>query len=372
MAPRAAGAGLTHLRAKPAAPVRPVHGRRYDRSVAALRTSIRRRPRRAIVLSGGGNLGALQVGMLRALVEAGITADVVLGCSIGAVNGAAFARSPDEEGIARLVAFWTRPESGEPVMPGSRLPPLVQLLRKGESLHAPDGLRSRLDWLYGADATFEDLAVPFQCVAAEVETAAETWFDSGPLVAPIMASSSLPAVYPATMIDGRRYLDGGVVNNVPVARAVELGCREIVVLHVGLHGRPDARIRRPLDAALEAYWVARNARFANDLANLPAGVEAVILPPGDRPDIRYDDFSHSAELIKRGHRNAVAFLAERAREVDRRGAGGALDRLRDGVRSRRWVADARRAAVDPGGAVLRPEGETAPPTGLAERADPLS
>jgi NTE family protein len=324
-----------------------------------------------VVLSGGGNLGALQVGMLRALVEAGISADVVLGCSIGAVNGAAFARSPDEQGIERLVAFWTRPESGERVMPGSRLPPLVQLLRKGESLHSPDGLRSRLEWLYGPDADFEDLAVPFQCVAAEVETAAETWFDSGPLVPPIMASSSLPAVYPATTIDGRRYLDGGVVNNVPVARAVELGCREIIVLHVGLHGRPDARIRRPLDAALEAYWVARNARFANDLMNLPAGIEAIILPPGERPDIRYDDFSQSAELIARGHRNAAAFLADRARELDRRGTAGALDRLRDGVLSRRWVADARRAAVDPGGAVLRTEGEPEPPAELDDPPDPL-
>ena len=326
------------------------------------------------MLSGGGNLGALQVGMLRALVEAGITADVVLGCSIGAVNGAAYARSPDAEGIERLVAFWTRPESGEQVMPGSRLPPLVQLLRRGESLHAPDGLRARLGWLVGPDAAFEDLAVPFQCVAAEVETAAETWFEAGPLVPAIMASSSLPAVYPATTIDGRRYLDGGVVNNVPVARAVELGCREIIVLHVGLHGRPDARIRRPLDAALEAYWVARNARFANDLANLPPGVEAIILPPGERPDIRYDDFSHSEELIARGHRNAVEFLAGRAREAERRGAPGALDRLRDGVRSRRWIADARRAAVDPAGAVLRADdpGSSADAGALDDPTDPLS
>ncbi len=308
--------------------------------------------------------------MLRALVDAGITADVVLGCSVGAVNGSTFARWPDPEGIDRLERFWTGADAGEPVMPGSRLPPLVQLLRKGDSLHRPDGLRTRLERLHGVEATFEELVVPFQCVAAEVDTAAETWFDSGALVPAVMASSALPAVYPATTIAQRRYLDGGVVNNVPISRALELGCREIVVLHVGLHGRPDARIRRPLDAALQAYWVARNARFANDLAHLPDGVEAVILPPGDRPDIRYDDFSHSAELIERGHRNATAFLAERAEAFERRASAGALERIRTGVRSRGWVATAQRAAIDPEGAVLRADDSDATAGATTEDGGP--
>ena len=102
----------------------------------------------------------------------------------------------------------------------------------------------------------------------------------------------------AVRIGGRRYIDGGVVDNVPLARAVELGAKRIYVLHVGLHGRPNAEVRRPLDAALIAYWIARNHRFARDLSALPKSVEAIVLPPGDRPDIRYDDFGQTTDLIE--------------------------------------------------------------------------
>jgi NTE family protein len=338
-------------------------------AVVALRSRLRRRFRRAFVLSGGGNLGALQVGMLRALVELGIEPDVVLGCSVGAINGAAFAVQPGVAGVERLEEFWTRPDGAE-VMPGSRLPPIVSMLRRGEALHSGEGLRIRLGELFGAGATFEDAVVPFQCVAADVDSAVETWFDEGPLVPPVTASAAMPAVFPVVEIEGRRYLDGGAVNNVPISRAVELGCREIVVLHVGLHGRPDATIRRPLDAALQAYWVARNARFANDLANLPDGVEAIILPPGERPDLRFDDFTQSAELIRRGYRNALRFLERRTAELEAH--PGPVDRLRSGIRQRTWIQEVRRAVVDPEGAVVRGDrGEDPSATGADESGRPV-
>lgn len=319
------------------------------------------------MLSGGGNLGALQVGMLRALVEFGVEPDVVLGCSVGAINGAAFALRPDLAGVELLEEFWTRPDGAE-VMPGSRLPPIVSMLRRGESLHTGEGLRSRLGDLLGGAARFDDTIVPFQCVAADVDSAVETWFDEGPLIPPVTASAAMPAVFPVVEVAGRRYLDGGAVNNVPISRAIELGCDEVIVLHVGLHGRPDASIRRPLDAALQAYWVARNARFANDLANLPDGVEAVILPPGERPDVRFDDFSQSAELIRRGHRNATRFLERRAAATELR--AGPVDRLRTGLRPRAWLAEVRRAAVDPEGAVLRAEPASSESTDRTESAPP--
>jgi len=325
--------------------------RRLNRivGVVALKPRLRRRLRRAFVLSGGGNLGALQVGMLKALAEFELEPDVILGCSVGAINGAGAALMPGFEGVRRLEEFWTRPD-GEDVMPGSRLPPIVQMLRRGEALHTGSGLRARLAELLGPESTFDDLKVPFQCVAADVDSAVETWFEEGELIPPIVASAAMPAVFPTVVIGGRRYLDGGAINNVPISRAIDLGCREIYVLHVGVHGRPDTTIRRPLDAALQAYWVARNARFANDLANLPDGVEAVILPPGERPEVRFDDFSQSAELMRRGHRNAVRFLEHRV------GGGPApADRLRLGIRQRTRMNEIRRAAVDPAGGVVRGE-----------------
>jgi len=325
--------------------------------VATLRTITRRKPRVAFVLSGGGNLGALQVGMLRALTEHGITPDVVLGCSIGAMNGAAFSLDPTLTGIDRLQEHWL---DGVTVIPPSRLPSVVQLVRKGESLHSNDGLRRSLELLLGPTRRFEDLSLDFECIAAEVDTAAEHWFHEGYLVPAVLASAALPAVFPVVTIEGRRYIDGGAVDNVPISRAVELGCREIYVLHVGRHGKPDAEIKRPFDAAMQAYWVARNGRFARDLAALPDGVEALVLPPGGRPDIRYDDFSHTEVLIDRGYDNSVAFLAERAAlDAERRVRSEVLqplERWMVSARNRSWRRDAQRAATGPdGGVVSAPE-----------------
>ena len=278
----------------------------------SIRALGRRKPRVAFVLSGGGNLGAIQVGMLRALWERDIEADVVLGCSVGALNGGAWAADPTGYGLANLERAW-REMSSHDVMPSSRIPGAVQLVRKGESLYSNRGLRASVERFLGHRSTFEELELPFECVATDVDLATEHWFSTGSLVEPILASAALPSVYPIVRIGGRRYLDGGVVDNVPIARAVELGARKIYVLHVGLHGRPHAQVKRPLDAALMAYWIARNHRFARDLAALPKSVEAIVLPPGDRPDIRYDDFGQTDELLEQGYQSASTYLDELAR-----------------------------------------------------------
>ncbi|MFM7063342.1 MAG: patatin-like phospholipase family protein [Actinomycetes bacterium] len=317
-----------------------------------------RRRRTAFVLSGGGNLGALQVGMLRALAEAGIVPDVVVGCSVGSLNGAAFAGAPTVAGVRRLEDHW-RTTTSFTIMPASRIPPAVNLVRKGESIHSSDGLRQNLQEILGGYRTFEDLALPFHCVATDVEAANGAWFSEGELLPAVLASAALPAVYPPVTIDGRRYIDGGVVDNVPIGRAVELGCTTVYVLHVGPHGRPDVEIRRPLDAALLAYWIARNHRFARDLATLPAGVEAVVLPTGVRPDIRYDDFSQTPELVAQGYALTSTFLAERALAAPPRRRTAErlepLQRLVVSARARRRRQLAQAAVDGTAGAVITGE-----------------
>src|SRR3954468_9556304 len=100
----------------------------------------RHRPEKtAFVLSGGGNMGALQVGMLRALVERDIRPDLVLGCSVGALNGAAYAADPTPAGVDRLEDLWLR-LAGPDVMPASNwLPSALNLAKRGESIHSNDG-----------------------------------------------------------------------------------------------------------------------------------------------------------------------------------------------------------------------------------------
>ena len=204
--------------------------------------------------------------MLRALAERDIVPDVVLGCSVGALNGAGYAADPTVDGVARLEEHW-RSTTSHTLMPSSRIPSAVQLLRKGESLHSQRGapLRAR-----GRCSVPSHASRTSCCPSSASRPTSSTPSSAGSTRAiwskPILASAALPARLPPVVIDGRRYIDGGVIDNVPIARAVELGCRTIYVLHVGLHGRPDAEIKRPLDGALLAYWIARNSRFARDLA----------------------------------------------------------------------------------------------------------
>jgi NTE family protein len=271
-----------------------------------------RHPQRPVgfVLSGGGNLGALQVGMMRALLEHDIRPDLIVGCSVGAINGAGLAEDPTLAGALRLERLW-RALDGRELMPsGGFVPNTVAIARRGEAIHENHGLRRHIEESLTA-RTFEELAIPFQCVATDVVGVREVWFRSGPLIEPILASAALPAVYPAVEIDGVRYLDGGIVDDVPMSRAVELGARTLYVLQVGLFSRPRPEPKRPLDVAVQAYWIARHHRFKRELAAMPPDIELHLLPTGQTPSMRYNDFTRTSELISLAYEASSAYLAGR-------------------------------------------------------------
>ena len=263
----------------------------------------------AFVLSGGGNLGALQIGMMRALIERGVRPDLVVGCSVGAINGAGLAEDPTTAGVGRMERLW-RELDGKELMPRSVLPQPVALARRGEAISDNAGLRRALEERLTA-RTFEELVVPFQCVATDVIGVREVWFRSGPLIDPILASAALPAVYPSVVIDGVRYLDGAIVDDVPVGRAVELGARTIYVLQVSGFARPRKEPRRPLDVAIQSYWIARHHRFKRELDAVPPDVDVHLLPTGQTPSMRFDDFTRSAELMSLAYEASSDYLAGR-------------------------------------------------------------
>jgi NTE family protein len=272
-----------------------------------LRDLLRRRPGPiAVVLSGGGTYGAVQVGMLRSLVEHDIRPQFVLGSSIGAVNGAIYAQDPTLSGLARLEELW-RGLDGQGILPTGWLPNALALARKGEAIHTNDRLRGLLEGVLRTE-TFEGLEVPFQCVATDVGDAREVWFSTGRLVDPILASAALPGILPAVEIDGVRYLDGAIVNDVPISRAVSLGATTIYVLQCGTIDRPRPEPKRPLDVVVQAYWAARHHRFKTALETLPEGVEAIVLPTGTTATLRYNDFTKSGELIRSAHGATERFL----------------------------------------------------------------
>lgn len=263
--------------------------RRFRRRLTGKRTS-------AFVLSGGGNLGAVQVGMLRALAERRIVPDIVIGCSVGAINGAAFAAEPNLDGVDRLDRIWRRIAMGDPdLMPSGFIPVVAQMARKGEAMHTQDRLAGLLDDELPAK-TFGALKIPFTCVATDLDAAAEHWFDSGRLVPALLASAALPAVYPALEHGGRRFIDGGVLHEIHTAQALAMGATDLYLLHVGhLDGR-SSEVQRPFDSAMRAYWTARRYRLEEDLKRVPSDCRVHLLPAGSNPQLRFDDFSQGAEL----------------------------------------------------------------------------
>lgn len=268
-------------------------------------------PRTAFVLGGGGNLGAVQVGMLRALVERGITPDVLVGCSVGALNAAGLASSPDIAGVEHLHRRWLGTIK-DGVFPPGRLNGPWMLLRKATSLYGNQKLRDLIERSVPY-RSFEDAVVPVHVVATSLHTGRERWFSSGPVIEPILASAALPAVFPPVVIDGEPLIDGAVVDNVPVSRALSLGATRLYVLHVGNFQRPRQIPRRPIDVLLQSFSIARNHRFLTESAAEAEGVELVTLPGIDPGGLKRNDFTRSLQLMERAHAAAGSFLDARKR-----------------------------------------------------------
>ncbi len=243
----------------------------------------------AFVLGGGGVLGAHEVGMLEALAEADIRPDVVLGTSIGAVNGALFAADPGPGGVERLRELWSGTTFAE-LSSGALLRRAGTLARSRTHLESFPELRRRLREVLPVTRV-EELRLPFQCVAACIERAAEHWFDAGPLAEVLLASCAVPGLLPPVRIGEEHFIDGGIVNSIPVSRAVGLGARRIFVLQVGRIERPLRPPRWPWEVGLVAFEVARRHRFAHDLHSLPEDIEVHVLPTGGSAAPAYNDLA---------------------------------------------------------------------------------
>lgn len=243
----------------------------------------------AFVLGGGGVLGAHEVGMLHALAERSIKPDIVLGTSIGAINGAMFAADPTVEGVERLGRLWDDSNLAG-VSAGALLRRVTTLARTGTHLQSLEEVRRRLADAFPVERV-EELELPFQCVAASIERAAEHWFADGVLTDVVLASCAVPGILPPVPIGDEHFIDGGIVNSIPVARAVALGAKTIYVLQVGRLERPLQPPRWPWEVGLVAFEVARRHRFASDLASLPDGVRLHLLPTGGSAAPAYNDLT---------------------------------------------------------------------------------
>jgi NTE family protein len=259
-------------------------------------------PLTALVLAGGGTRGAIQVGMLQVLTEHGFVPDRIYGSSVGAVNGAAFAGDPTRDGVQRMTEIW-RGLTRDTVYPQGRLHGPWLYVQQRDSVFVNAGLRKVIEEGIGFER-LEDAVIPIEVVATSLTDGRERWFTYGPAVEAVLASSAVPAIFPPVEIDGERFIDGGVVDNVPIRRAVDGGATRIVVLLCGPPNYTPSSPRRPVEAMLNALLISIHARFARDLAQLPEGVEVIVCSGSDGEIRDFDDFSTTEALIALGREEA--------------------------------------------------------------------
>ena len=265
----------------------------------------------AFVLGGGGLLGAHQVGMLRALIERGITPKLIVGTSIGAVNGAMIANDPSLSTIERMAELWTS-IGQKGALDASIFEQIKIFSQSGTHLRSNESLRQLFTDAFTVER-IEDLVVPLQCVAASIEAASIHYFESGPLIDAVLASSAMPGLLPPVEINGQHYIDGGLVAPIPLDRAIELGATTIYVLQVGWIEAPLTVPSSPWEVAMVAFEIARRHRFVEALASVPAEVKVHVLPTGE-PKLfnnlkhRVSNSSIVSERIEQSYKATCAYL----------------------------------------------------------------
>jgi NTE family protein len=275
------------------------------------------RPHTAFVLSGGASLGALQVGMLRALFERGIVADVLVGTSVGALNAAFIASRPQTPETARELARVWRGIRREDAFPFSVWTLVGGLAGQRDHLVPARGLRR----IVQQHIEFDDLAqaaVPLHLVAFDVVAGAENVLCDGPAVEAIVASCSIPGIFPPVAIGDKLLVDGGVVNNTPIRHAIELGAERIYVLPTQEPARAQRSApRTALDAAIYGLGVLVTSRLEADIARYQSDVTLVVLPAANLNHVQPTDFNHSSHLTAEAHAASRDALARAANEQHR-------------------------------------------------------
>lgn len=269
----------------------------------------------AFVFAGGGSLGAVQVGMLKALAGGSPAPDFVVGASVGALNAAYYAASPDADGIAGLERIWMRLTRMD-VFPFTILGTALCLLGRRDHLAFPHRLRALIESELSCPR-LEDTVLPCHVVATDALDGTEVTLSSGDAAEALLASAAIPAVFPAVTIGGRVLIDGGIASNTPISAAFALGATRVVVLPTGLPCALREPPRGAIAIALHALNLLSMRQLLADVDRFAGRCELAVVPPLCPLATNTYDFSHSAELIGRAEAETRRWLREGGLEGQR-------------------------------------------------------
>jgi len=290
-------------------------------------TAQRTTHRDVFVLSGGAARGAVQVGMMQTLFEAGVVPHAFVGTSVGALNAAFMGWDPRLERVHQLADHWLRLTTRD-IFPGTTWSRLAHLAQRHAYLFSSDSLR-RLITSWVPATRLEDLATPVRVTTTALAGAGATYHDRGDLVSLLLASTAVPGVFAPVHLPGHDgaqvpHVDGGVADLVPVAGATALDPTRVFVLDASVPPRVP-RGRTPIDLLVASLGTAMRARSIPDLG---PDVEVHHLQTRDL-GTRMTDFSRTAEHLALGRTAAASLLDRLADDTRVRPPAARHHRLRD-------------------------------------------
>jgi NTE family protein len=265
----------------------------------------------AFVLAGGGSFGAVQAGMLRELLARDIVPDLIVGSSVGAINGAHLAGAPTPQGVAQLEAIW-RGLSRRDVFPlGWRS--VLGLATRRDFIVDPGGMRRLLE-AHLPYREIESARIALHVVATDLLGGSAVRLSSGPVVDAVLASAAIPGAFPPVRIGEHYLIDGAVASNTPIRVAIELGARRLIVLPTGFACSIEAPPRGAIASLMHAVNLLIAHQLVTELERYAADADIVTVPPLCPLSLSAYDFSRAGELIERA--------AEQTRRwLDRGGLG---------------------------------------------------
>lgn len=259
----------------------------------------------AFVLAGGGSLGAVQVGMLKALSKSGVSADMVVGSSVGSINGAYYAGRPDRDGVAALEKLW-RGITRDDIFP-IKVSTLARFAVRRDYL-IDSGSLTRLVSNNVPFTNIEDAKLPLRIVATNFLTGTPVILSSGNATKAIVTSCAIPAAFEPVKI-GKTYLaDGGIANNTPVSVAVQEGATRLIVLPTGHACSLREPPRGAIASALHGLTLLISSQMVADLKSLDSGVEFHVVPSLCPVDVSPLDFSKTGHLIDAAEQQTSGWL----------------------------------------------------------------
>ncbi|MGI9034707.1 MAG: patatin-like phospholipase family protein, partial [Pyrinomonadaceae bacterium] len=299
----------------------PIFGQQITPISAAV--APKKRPRIGLVLSGGGARGFAHIGVIKVLEENHIPVDYIAGASMGALVGALYAtgRTPDEMEQLAETLDWDELLRGKPTFDDLTyrrkedrryLPGAITLGGRGKTLRLPSSLNPgqkiglELDHLmlpYCSDTNFDNLPIPFRCVATDLVNAETVVLKSGSLSQALRATMAIPAVFAPVELNGKILADGGILNNIPTDVAKDMGADIIIVVNIETQLGDRSSVQDLVGILGQTFYVATAENSRRSLRQ----ADVIVAP--DLKNYGTFDFKANKEIIRLGYEGAEQKVA---------------------------------------------------------------